>query len=64
MNPEPDIQQKLNRVSNDPGVYLMKDAAGEILYIGKARNLKKRLDSYFKNSGQMDNKVNILVKKV
>jgi excinuclease ABC subunit C len=64
MNPETDIQQKLTRVSGEPGVYLMKDTAGAIIYVGKARNLKKRLASYFKNSGQLDIKVNILVKKV
>ena len=51
MNSDTDIQEKLSRVSQDPGVYLMKDADGEIIYIGKARNLKKRLVSYFKNSG-------------
>ena len=64
MKPETDIQQKLTRVSSEPGVYLMKDTAGAIIYVGKARNLKKRLASYFKNSGQLDIKVNILVKKV
>ncbi len=64
MKPETDIQQKRTRVSGEPGVYLMKDTAGAIIYVGKARNLKKRLASYFKNSGQLDIKVNILVKKV
>lgn len=64
MNPETDIQQKLTRVSHEPGVYLMKDTAGAVIYVGKARNLKKRLASYFKNSGPVDIKVNILVKKI
>ena len=64
MNPENDILTKLTRVSNEPGVYLMKDTAGAVIYVGKARNLKKRLASYFKNSGQLDIKVNILVKKI
>jgi excinuclease ABC subunit C len=64
MNPENDILKKLSRVSKEPGVYLMKDTAGAVIYVGKARNLKKRLASYFKNSGQLDIKVNILVKKI
>jgi excinuclease ABC subunit C len=58
------IQTKINRVSDEPGVYLMKDANGEIIYIGKARNLRKRLASYAKDSGRMDIKAGILVKKI
>lgn len=64
MNPKTDILQKLTRVSTEPGVYLMKDASGTVIYIGKARNLKKRLASYFKTSGRMDLKAGILVKKI
>ena len=64
MKADSDILEKLARVTHDPGVYLMKDAAGKIIYIGKARNLKKRLSSYFKNSGLLDAKVTILVHKI
>ena len=64
MQIENHIQDILTRVSEEPGVYLMKDSAGEILYVGKARNLKKRLASYFKNSGQTELKVKILVDKI
>ncbi len=58
------IAQKLSRVGPQPGVYLMKDAAGTIIYVGKARNLKKRLAAYQKDSGQMDMKTGVLVKKL
>ena len=58
------IQDKLARVSHDPGVYLMKDAAGHVIYVGKARDLRKRLASYFKSAGQLDRKAGILVDKI
>jgi excinuclease ABC subunit C len=64
MNPENVVYEKFTSVTVDPGVYLMKDEFGEIIYIGKARNLKKRLASYFKNSGQQDIKAHILVNKI
>ena len=64
MNQENDLLNKLSRVTGEPGVYLMKDASGAIIYIGKARNLKKRLASYFKISGHKDIKAGILVNKI
>ena len=45
-----DSARFLESVSNGPGVYRMLDARGEILYVGKARSLKKRLASYFRAS--------------
>ena len=61
---QPTIQDKLTGVSREPGVYLMKDAAGKVIYIGKARNLRKRLASYFKNFGQLNVKAGILTTKI
>ena len=34
-------------IPTDPGIYLMKDSDGKIIYIGKAKNLKNRVRSYF-----------------
>jgi excinuclease ABC subunit C len=44
------IKAFLNTLTSQPGVYQMLDQAGEILYIGKARNLKKRVASYFSSA--------------
>ncbi len=49
----PEIQQKLRETPHKPGVYLMKDRLGGIIYIGKARDLKKRVGSYFMPSRKM-----------
>ncbi|MEW6764769.1 MAG: excinuclease ABC subunit UvrC [Pseudomonadota bacterium] len=46
-----DSRAFLARAPETPGVYRMLDAAGSILYVGKAKNLKKRLASYFRSSG-------------
>jgi excinuclease ABC subunit C len=47
-----DLKTKLREVPHQPGVYLMKDRVGSIIYVGKARDLKKRLGSYFMASRQ------------
>ena len=41
------IKEKVRRLPDTPGVYLMKDRLGRIIYVGKARSLKKRVSSYF-----------------
>lgn len=55
---------KLDRLPMKPGVYLMKDVAGNIIYVGKAQFLKKRVSSYFTKNGRLDIKTGVLVKKI
>ncbi|MGD9971571.1 MAG: excinuclease ABC subunit UvrC [Desulfatirhabdiaceae bacterium] len=51
-------------LSTRPGVYLMKDDTGKVIYVGKAINLKKRLTSYFNKIPQLNIKTRMLVDKI
>ena len=48
------LKEILSRVPTDPGVYLMKDRKGRIIYVGKATNLKARVRSYFNQTDTRD----------
>lgn len=58
------IKQILKDLPEKSGVYIMKSKQGQILYIGKARNLKNRVNQYFGNNSNRTNKVLIMVSKI
>lgn len=57
------LSEKVKSLPDSPGVYLMKDAEGTIIYVGKAISLKKRVGSYF-SRGSTTSKQEILVSKI
>ena len=56
------IKHKLELLPNNPGCYLHKDKFGNIIYVGKAKNLKNRERSYFR--GSHDTKTELLVSEI
>ncbi|MET3998707.1 excinuclease ABC subunit UvrC [Marinobacterium sp. MBR-109] len=58
-----DSKAFLRRLTQRPGVYQMYDADGKILYVGKAKNLKNRVSSYFRSSG-LSTKTQALVARI
>lgn len=59
-----DFKAKLKDVPEDPGVYMMLDSAGEIIYVGKAKRLRARLKQYFYRSGNKTAKVMAMLEHV
>ncbi|KPJ75728.1 MAG: excinuclease ABC subunit C [Deltaproteobacteria bacterium SG8_13] len=59
-----DLHAELPHLPVSAGVYLMRNADGEVIYVGKARNLKKRLGAYVKNAGRADTKTEVLIGKI
>jgi excinuclease ABC subunit C len=58
------LQQKLDALPEGPGVYLYRSAAGRVIYVGKALNLRSRVRSYFQSSRGHSSKTLALVKSV
>ena len=58
-----DLLQKIRTLPTEPGVYLYKNAAGEIIYVGKAKSLRSRVASYFHEGRWQDAKTGTLVRE-
>ncbi|HXJ18157.1 MAG TPA: excinuclease ABC subunit UvrC [Candidatus Polarisedimenticolia bacterium] len=59
-----ELREKVAQLPTQPGVYLFQDAAGTILYVGKARSLRSRVKSYFLESRWQDAKTGSLVREI
>ena len=59
-----DLKEKIKKLPPSPGVYLMKDSLNRVIYVGKSKNLKNRVGSYFHNSKSHSPKVVKLVKNL
>ena len=57
------IEERLKEIPRSPGVYLHKDAAGKVIYVGKAKNLRSRVRSYFR-ARPFDRKTDALVENI
>jgi excinuclease ABC subunit C len=58
------LRNKINSAPKKPGIYQYYDKDGAILYVGKAKNLKNRVSSYFNNDKTKSGKVRVLVSKI
>ena len=52
------IENKLKLLPDKPGCYLMKDINGNVIYVGKSKNLKNRVRSYFKSKQKERSQIN------
>ena len=58
-----DLQEKIRTIPTEPGVYLYKNAEGDVIYVGKAKNLRSRVSSYFHEGRWEDAKTGTLVRE-
>ena len=59
-----ELKELVGNLPTMPGVYLMKDEGGKVIYIGKAKNLKNRVKNYFQKSSDTRYQIKFLIKKV
>lgn len=64
MNDELNLKLLVSKLPNNPGVYIMKNSKDEIIYIGKAKNLKNRVSSYFISDSGHSKKVIKMVENI
>lgn len=58
------IEELLRQLPDSPGVYIMRGAKGNILYVGKAKNLRNRVRSYFTSTDKLTPKTRMMVEKI
>lgn len=58
------LASRLQEIPTSPGVYLMRDGNGDILYIGKSKKLRSRVRSYFRNSQDLSDRIAMMVRQV
>ncbi len=58
------LEPVIKTLPDNPGIYQYFDKEGKILYVGKAKNLKKRVSSYFNKDSQLSGKLRVLVRKI
>ena len=63
-HPQTDLKEQVALLPLSPGVYQFVDRAGTIIYVGKAKSLRKRVSSYFVQSKEHSPKVRVLVKQI
>ena len=59
-----DYKETIRNLPNSPGVYIMKADNSDVLYVGKAMDLKKRVSSYFQPPRRLPQRLEALVSKV
>lgn len=59
-----DLRERLDQLPDKPGVYIMKNELDEIIYVGKAKSLRKRVRQYFGSYGKSSKKVASMVSKI
>jgi len=64
LSKEPDLSDVLKSLPARPGVYLMKNAQGQVIYVGKAKSLRSRVRSYFRQVDSKDPKTRLLVSRI